>query len=618
MKKFSFVLVLAIVLLFAAHLLLFENQRTNNGAKKYKTPSEIKTENIAKKLEKRAAGWAKPDRPDEFYAFYNNIRTAAGATQPAYAPNYKLTELKAAQDRKLLLKSVTEELNWIERGPANVSGRTRGLIIDPDDKTAKTWFVGSVGGGIWKTTNSGGSWINLSPDLPSLSTVCLAMAKSNTQIIYAGTGEGFGNLDGIIGDGIFKSTDKGITWKQLATTANNADFHYVNKIIIDPEDENLILAATNTILFRSTDGGESWQPVFSVNRKIQQIIANPNDFNILYAAINGMGVIKSDDKGLTWHSVFENSAGRIELAIAPSNSEIVYALNQNSKLFISENGGQNWSPTSITSGNTDLYLSSQGWYDNTLATMPTDPFTLLIGGVNLYKVKINGTSKIPVSYIKADTTGTASFMSFVNFGGAYLGGGIDIDASNNNYLTLEVQFGPGKSQKAHRFTVPNGATSEVPSSSYTYQDYVDVPFEVWDPNSNRQLMVSFRDQDQNGVFNLTAFDDNQSMGREYFWINNVDYALSPASNIARAGGHEYSEIVFAWPVLRDGGNWDPDNLPDSKITISRSLVYSKEVNSKKIADWSGSGAPYVHADLHNIQIVANNGATRIVVANDGG
>ena len=103
-------------------------------------------------------------------------------------------------------------LPWIERGPGNVSGRVRGLLVDPDDKTGNTWFVGSVGGGIWKTTDAGKKWRNLSPNLPNLAVSTLAMSKVNTNIIYAGTGESMFNVDAINGDGIFKSTDKGENW----------------------------------------------------------------------------------------------------------------------------------------------------------------------------------------------------------------------------------------------------------------------------------------------------------------------------------------------------------------------------------------------------------------------
>src|SRR5690606_13397393 len=113
---------------------------------------------IKNKLERRKTGWAKPDKPSEFLEFHKRIRTKEGEAGSGYSMNYKITELNKASKRIQALKSASENLDWIERGPGNVSGRTRGLIIDPDDQSGNTWFTGSVGGGIWKTTNAGNSW----------------------------------------------------------------------------------------------------------------------------------------------------------------------------------------------------------------------------------------------------------------------------------------------------------------------------------------------------------------------------------------------------------------------------------------------------------------------------
>ena len=169
----------------------------------------------------------------------------------------------------------TQALNWVERGPGNVSGRTRGIIVDPDDPNHDTWFAGSVGGGIWKTTNAGDSWTNLTPDLPNLATSTIAMAMSNHNVIYAGTGEGFFNVDQIDGTGIWKSTDRGASWEQLASTANNKKMQNITRLIIDPSDENVLLVSAtpgfyytasadypHSGIFRSTDGGVSWNMVY--------------------------------------------------------------------------------------------------------------------------------------------------------------------------------------------------------------------------------------------------------------------------------------------------------------------------------------------------------------------
>ena len=149
--------------------------------------------------------------PGEFLKFHQGIRTRSDEEKPGYSPNYQWTELQNAQrfSAKKFNKS-THTLNagngvisYTERGPGNVPGRTRGLIVDPDDATHKTWFAGSASGGIWKTADAGSNWQWLTPSIANLATTTLAMAESNHNTIYAGTGEGFGNVDGITGNGIF-------------------------------------------------------------------------------------------------------------------------------------------------------------------------------------------------------------------------------------------------------------------------------------------------------------------------------------------------------------------------------------------------------------------------------
>jgi len=165
-------------------------------------------------------------------------------------------------------------LLWMERGPGNVAGRARGLIVDPDDPAKNTWFVGTVGGGIWKTTDAGTNWTDIAPDLPNLAVSTLAMAPSNHDIIYAGTGESMYSVDVINGDGILKSTDHGVTWNQLSSTVDNPNFNNIARIIVDPQNPDIVLAATssgrykiNTVnksgIFKSTDGGNIWTEVYN-------------------------------------------------------------------------------------------------------------------------------------------------------------------------------------------------------------------------------------------------------------------------------------------------------------------------------------------------------------------
>ena len=150
-------------------------------------------------------------------------------------------------------------LVWVNRGPTNVGGRTRTIMISPGDATGNTGFAGSVGGGLWKSTNlksTTPSWQPVNDFLATLSISSLTYDPVNTNTYYAGTGEGFGNSDAASGMGIFKSADAGSTWALLPATMTN-DFSTVSKVIVTSLGH--VYAATNTGVFRSKDQGASWE-----------------------------------------------------------------------------------------------------------------------------------------------------------------------------------------------------------------------------------------------------------------------------------------------------------------------------------------------------------------------
>jgi photosystem II stability/assembly factor-like uncharacterized protein len=389
-----------------------------------------------RKLKKDA--FAKAENPGALLDALSQIKTAPdGRTYPA---NYKQVELrKAVQKRQSLAKKSTP-LPWVERGPGNVSGRTQALIVDPDDPTKNTWFAGTVGGGVWKTTDAGNTWVDKTPELTTLSTVCMAMAESNHDVIYVGTGMGYGRTVDLAGNGVWKSTDRGETWFNLPSTANGELLPAINRIIVDPNDENIVLVCSNgdytsngpndgsreSGIFRTTDGGVSWSQVYdadlalgtATDNRVQQIIANPDNFNEIYGAVNEVGVIKSTDAGLTWFTVADNFADpadigfgqgtyqgistRTELAIAPSDPTRIYASVERrrgiSKLFMSTNSGLSWNEV-IDTGNNPNWFSyggadgansyTGGWFDNTIVVHPYNEDIVFVGGIEVYRIIVN-------------------------------------------------------------------------------------------------------------------------------------------------------------------------------------------------------------------------------------
>lgn len=570
------------------------------------------------------------DGPAEFARFHRQIRTRDGEDKPAYSPGYRMRE--AIQSRAKKRKSAREAngvVEWVERGPANVPGRTRGLVVDPDDPARETWYAGSVSGGVWKTTNSGSSWNLITPDLPNLATSVIVMAQSDHNVMYVGTGEGFFNIDAVTGSGIFKSTDRGITWNYLTSTNLFGD---VNRMAIAPDNADVVVAASATGIYRTVNGGDTWTNVLEISG-VQDLKVNPVDFQIQYATVNGSGIYKSLDGGQSWSSIASSQllggASRIEVAISPVNTNRIFAsvdvnFGDNSILFTSTNAGNTWSQVNVSiNGSTVDFLNGQGWYDNTIMCDPFDETAVYFGGVDLFRLKLSAGSTLIETY-SLEEQNTQLILSLVNFVGSTNG---TFDVGTPNGISVELRFGPGRSQQAHRFMVPAGQGAGVPVSDYAYQDYVTVPFEVWDITNNRQLMASFRDQGRDGGFNLipnnTTATDVTQQSREYLYIHNIDYSsTSPSTLLTKSGGQEVSLMYNIWPTLAAGGVWPP--------TIQGSLFFKylaqEKINAATTFITDGRnqfGDPgknsNVHVDHHNLVAIPMSGSTfKILNANDGG
>ena len=342
---------------------------------------------------------AKADNPNKFIELHNELRTRASESSSRYASGYKLTELKKARLTSAAAR-LSATYDFIERGPGNVPGRTRALLVDPDDATHKTWFAGGVGGGIWKTADAGSSWANKTPDVPNLAISWMVMAESDHNIMYAATGEGYEGALGIKGSGIYKSTDHGETWALLPSTVLNDDFHMVNRIVVDPDNPDILLAATSNVvneeadfdsgIFKSIDGGSSWTRTLFGADWVQQIVATPNDFNVLYAAVHSFGIFKSTDAGETWTNSSNGlyPDGRIEMAVSPVNPSRLYASivgsisGNGSDLYVSDDAGAKWEVvTEETTGVDADFLGGQGGYDNTVMAHPYNEDMVYVGGV---------------------------------------------------------------------------------------------------------------------------------------------------------------------------------------------------------------------------------------------
>ena len=366
------------------------------------------------------------DSPDEAQAFRAmQQRDESGDLAPAglsnaLAKRQAMLSVPTPIPRSVLPESAgVTSSTWTWLGPGNIGGRVR--AISPHPTTVNEILIGSVSGGVWKTTDGGNSWSALTDFLPNVAIACLVRDPQNANTIFACTGEGFFNSDAVRGLGIFKSTDNGETWAQLASTSPTTapgfgDWFSVNRLAIHPTNAQIMLAATAGGVYRSADGGASWSKSYGAiagttsTRRVLDIRFHPTNGNIAIAgegrhfngvATDGAAVAYSADGGLTWTrtvlntlaTLSGNSAGRVEVEISKSNPSIVYALvDMNAgELYKSTNGGVTWTANAPLADNVILksVLSNQGWYDSALWVAPNDANRIIVGGVTL-RMSING------------------------------------------------------------------------------------------------------------------------------------------------------------------------------------------------------------------------------------
>ncbi|HYG02612.1 MAG TPA: T9SS type A sorting domain-containing protein [Chryseosolibacter sp.] len=607
------------------------------------------------------------DKPEKYLEYHRGIRTKIGEATSAYPAGYKWKELRElrsnqfAQARRAAGRTHANGVQeWTERGPGNVPGRTRALHNVAGDDANNTWLAGSATGGIWRTTDGGATWSERSSEFPAMGISSFGSDDAGT-VIYAGTGEFVSSLFSSIGNGIFKSTDGGVTWTQLPSTSTEVtdEFSIVTRLVVDPADPDIIVATTvphsnsddeTSAIMRSTDGGDTWTKVLEVDGAFEQIIATPGNFNVQYASQNGVGAWKSTDAGLTWElsNYGMSVAGRLELSVSPANPLVVYGtavgtlaknddVSAEADLYRSDDAGETWSLVDVTyQSNAFDFFEGQGFYDNTVLADPFNEDIVYYGGVSLFRSTVSDEATSINNYL-LEENGTP-FLTLLGFTAMpYANLRLDVGDPEPE-IDVEVRFGPGVSQMAHQFLVPENRTSGVAANEYVYNDYVEIPFEVWDVTNNKQLMVSFRDQNRDGTFDLrpqyfstTPATDFLSDSREYLYINGVDYnATTPDENIAVPGGQEFEMVYNIFPALADNHVWTPDALPASNVLINHLSIQKLSASTVTVADGrddfggtNGSNqvdlAAGVHPDHHfMIALIEDDQTYRILEGSDGG
>lgn len=316
-------------------------------------------------------------------------------------------------------------LTWTERGPSNVGGRTRGLLVDAADASGNTVYSGGVGGGLWKTTNFKAAtpvWTVVDDFFANLAVTCIIQNPANTQEIFFGTGEGWGNIDAIDGRGIWRSGDGGANWTQLPSTTG---LSHVQDLEFD--NNGYIYASTRSTstglrgILRSTNNGTNWTQVLVdpnagiTTRGADLERAADGDMyatlgifslgHIFRSASNGTNTgISGSWTEITAPGITSNNYQRVEIAVCPNNANRIYAVAQSGSTFgigamyRSDNDGGSWTTLANAAwcdqgaGTNNDYSRGQAWYDLIMSVNPSNSSDVMSGGVVVMRTADAGTS----------------------------------------------------------------------------------------------------------------------------------------------------------------------------------------------------------------------------------
>ncbi|SEP96944.1 WD40/YVTN/BNR-like repeat-containing protein [Flavobacterium urocaniciphilum] len=310
-----------------------------------------------------------------------------------------------AQEITLKGKELFGDLEARQIGPAIMSGRVSDLAMHP--KNNQIIFLGAAGGGIWKSSDGGASFVPVfDKHIQSIGTITFD-PNNPDNVIWAGTGETWTRNSVSVGDGIYKSTDGGLNWTNMGLPKSER----ISSIIVDPRDSNNVWVGVLGALwgdseergiYNSKDGGKTWNKILYVDNKTgcSDLVIDPSNPNVMYASFwefrrtawsfnsggNASALFKTTDGGKTWNKIHNGfpagKLGRIAIAVTPSNPNILFSVIECEKdtqkgLYKSEDAGKTWKHL-----NSDFALVVRPFYFSRITIDPKNPEIIYKGGLN--------------------------------------------------------------------------------------------------------------------------------------------------------------------------------------------------------------------------------------------
>ena len=553
---------------------------------------------------------------------------------------------------------------WTMAGPVNIGGRITDIEISPSD--TNTFYIGTASGGIFKTLDHGQNWVPIFDNEVSISIGALAIDPTNSDVIYAGSGEAnaSSNNGAFPGNGIYKSTNGGSTWTNIGLPNSEN----IGRIVINPTNTNIIYTAAMGRLYgtnpergvyRSINSGSTWQKVLFVNDSTGciDIVINPTNPNIVYAAMwervkypfgsmrcgAGSGVYKSVDGGDTWLQLTNGlptsdiNTGRIGITLSKTNPNILYAIysiytygNFNG-VYKTTNGGTSWTRTDVGLGDIN---NGYGWYFGNIRVDPNNANIVYALGMDLWKSTNGGINWNNISsWVHVDhhalliNPSNSNSIVSGNDGGLYFSG----DAGNNwNFVpTLPVtQFYCCEIDNLNPLSIYGGAqdNSTMRTMTGNTNDWEiiyggDGFYVVVDPTDNNNIYCEYQygqlSYSNDGGYSFYNGMNGINPGDRMNW--NTPFVMDPNDNTVLYYGSNYlyksSDMAHSWtPISGDLTNNNGDYTSITTIAVAPSNSNVIYVGTDDANAWvtqnGGTSWTNISASLPNRYI------TRVTVAPD--
>jgi photosystem II stability/assembly factor-like uncharacterized protein len=557
------------------------------------------------------------------------------------ARQYRQEKLAAQSSRQILSA-------WEFSGPTNIGGRITDVEILRSQPN--TFYAAAASGGIFKSVNSGNSWTPIFDDELALAIGDMAIAPSNEEIIYAGTGEpnaGGGSI-AYDGYGVYRSDNGGNTWNHLGLE----DVGSVGKIIVHPTNPDIAYVAAMGHLFakgpdrglyRTTNGGQQWEKILFINDSTGMIdlAIHPENPDILYACawqrvrkagsrIYGgisSGIYKSTNGGDTWQKLtsgLPESAGRIGIAISPSSPNMLYAMVEQEisgylkGVYTSENDGINWSRLTTTEIHDPPYMY---WFGK-IYVHPTDPQTVYLTSLDMFKSTNGGNNWAETfSFVHADQHAIAfhpedpETVLIGNDGGVYLshdGGDSWIHLNTlpiTQFYTCEIDY--SFPERLYGGAQDNGTVRTLTGNSSNWNRiYYGDGFRVRvDPTDNNYVYAEYQygefARSINGGLSFQPGLNGVSSSDRFNW--NTPYILDPNQpEILYLGSHRLyksEDRAVTWNAISPDLAQAPSHIGFEVGTITTISV--SPVNPQII---------YVGTDNGNVQVTTDGGTNWTLVS----